>query len=67
MALLSKENVVLGVLLLPLGIAVNAVFLWGVRDIVDLKNPLFWVFQVVFQVLLYKIGKRADRSRASVP
>jgi len=66
-ASLSKENLAVLLLFVPVGIAVNAVFLWGVRDIVDLTNPLFWVFGIAFNVWLHKLGKRAEWSHTRKP
>jgi hypothetical protein len=59
MAVPAKENVVVWMIVIPLGIAVNAVFLWGIRDVIDLTNPFYWIFGLAFNVWLYKIGKRA--------
>lgn len=62
MNLTRREHVVMAVMVLPLGTAVNAVFLWGVRDVIDLKDPLFWICMVAVNVALYKIGKRSGES-----
>ena len=57
MALTRKEHILVAVMFLPLGIAVNGVLLWGFREQINLRDPLFWAYFVVVQFALYKIGR----------
>ena len=66
MAFNRKENVVVSATFLPVGIAVNALLLWGFRDQINLTDPLFWVFQLTWLTVLYKFGRSANRSHDSV-
>ena len=59
MAITRQENVVVSLIFLPAGIAVNALLLWGFRDQINLRDPLFWVFQAICLAAFYRIGRAA--------
>jgi hypothetical protein len=56
-----KENLVTWVILLPLGLTVNALLLWGFRDQINLKDPLSWLFMVLWLTVIVRIGRTAKR------
>ena len=56
-----KENLVTWVILLPLGLTVNALLLWGFRDQINLKDPLSWIFMVAWLAAILRIGRTAKR------
>lgn len=66
MAFSRKENVAVTAIFLPVGIAVNALLLWGFRHQIDLTDPLFWVLQLVWLTVLSMIGRSANRSHDPV-
>ena len=41
----------------------QSALLWGFRDQINLRDPLFWIFQVGWLVVLYRSGKSANSSR----
>lgn len=59
MAATRNENLVTWVIFLPLGLAVNALLLWGFRDLIDLKDPLSWIFMIGWFTVILWIGRSA--------
>lgn len=63
MAFSRKEHVVVSLLLLPVGIAVNGLLLWGFRNEFNPRDPLFWIIQIAWLAVLYRSFRRGNRSR----
>ena len=65
MAFSRRENVIVSALLLPAGIAVPVLLLWGFRGQIDLKDPLMWIFQIVWIAVLLSFARSGKRSEGS--
>ena len=65
MARISRtEHVVMGLIFVPLGIAVNGLLFWGFRDILFPRGPIALAFDALLMVLWVFFFRRSRRQLA---